>query len=388
MPLPDPRTERAVELMARFAERTGLGPDRPQRRYLWTDAFAVCTFLGLGRELGDERHTASAHRLVDRVHHSLARHRDDDGRSGWISGVDAAEGEAHPTLGGVRIGKPLPERGAADPLDERLEWERDGQYFHYLTKWMHALDQVTRQTGQPRFNVWARELALVAHRAFTLTGRPGGRRRMVWKMSIDLRRPLVPSMGQHDPLDGLVTSLQLDATLHASRPTLAEATHDYEAMVDPSGFATSDPLGLGGLLVDAWRMHQLVRQLAIAGRPGLIEALLEAAVAGLESYVEQPDLRAPATRRLAFRELGLAIGLGAVELLRADGAALAAEARATLERLERFAGLRGEIEAFWERAESRDTQLWVEHLDINEVMLATSLEPAGYLTLRPGPAVS
>ncbi len=28
---------------------------------------------------------------------------------------------------------------------------------------------------------------------------------MYWKMSIDLTRPLVSSMGQHDPLDGFIT---------------------------------------------------------------------------------------------------------------------------------------------------------------------------------------
>ena len=35
---------------------------------------------------------------------------------------------------------------------------------------------------------------------------------MYWKMSIDLSRPLVASMGQHDPLDGFVTCAELDAT--------------------------------------------------------------------------------------------------------------------------------------------------------------------------------
>src|SRR5216684_2205383 len=58
--------------------------------------------------------------------------------------------------GGLRIGKKLPERSAGEPFDEQLEWDRDGQYFHYLTKWMHALDQVARSTKQPRFNLWAR----------------------------------------------------------------------------------------------------------------------------------------------------------------------------------------------------------------------------------------
>src|SRR6185369_2766753 len=110
-------------------------------------------------------------------------------RRGWISGLSEADGERHPTRGGLRIGKPLPERRSGEPMDERLEWERDGQYFHYLTKWMHALDQVTRATGQPLFNRWARELAQTAYRAFTYKPQDGEPRQMYWKLSIDLSRP-------------------------------------------------------------------------------------------------------------------------------------------------------------------------------------------------------
>src|SRR4030088_1130147 len=55
------RTRLALELMMQFAARTGLEPEGPQRRYLWTDAFAVTNFLGLHyREL--------ALKLIDRVH--------------------------------------------------------------------------------------------------------------------------------------------------------------------------------------------------------------------------------------------------------------------------------------------------------------------------------
>ena len=64
--------------MTRFADRTGLTAERPAQRYLWTDAFAVCNFLGLGRATGESRHTELALRLVDRVHHVLGRHRADD----------------------------------------------------------------------------------------------------------------------------------------------------------------------------------------------------------------------------------------------------------------------------------------------------------------------
>ena len=64
-----------------------------------------------------------------------------------MSGLERARRPRRTHLGGLRIGKPLPERRADEPLDERLEWDRDGQYFHYLTQWMHALDQASR--GRP-----------------------------------------------------------------------------------------------------------------------------------------------------------------------------------------------------------------------------------------------
>src|SRR5512139_3422771 len=134
--MPDARTRSAIELMDGFAERTRITSDRPQQRYLWTDSFAVCNFVGLWRATGDERYRRLALRLVDDVHHVLGRHRSDDRRRGWISGVSDRDGEEHPTQGGLRIGKKLPERGPGEPFDEALEWDRDGQYFHYLTRWM------------------------------------------------------------------------------------------------------------------------------------------------------------------------------------------------------------------------------------------------------------
>lgn len=326
----------ATDLMAGFRQRG--------KRYLWTDAFAVCNELGMGRP-------NPAVALVDRVHHELGRHRPDDSRAGWISGLSDADGEAHPTLGGLRIGKPLPERAPGEPADDRLEWERDGQYFHYLTKWMYALARVTQATGQPQYLGWARELADTAHRRFVYESR--GRTRMYWKMSIDLTRPQVSSMGQHDPLDGYVTALVLGV------PELASS---YRSMIDPSALATADPLGIGGLLVDALRLTQLDRD-----RP-LCEALLAASAAGLEHYVVQPDLRLSADHRLAFRELGLAIGLAAADAMHAPG-------------LARFAHLRQEIEAFWLVDRHRRSRSYRGHEDISDVMLATSLAPAGFLGL-------
>jgi hypothetical protein len=384
------RRRDAVELMLGFAERTGLTGAGTPRRYLWTDAFAVCNFLGLARVTGEERYEELALRLVDRVHHTLGWHRPDDPRTGWISGLSASEGEQHPTRGGLRIGKELPERQPGEPIEERLEWERDGQYFHYLTQWMHALDQAARATGQPAFNRWARELAETAHATFT-DASPGAGRRMYWKMSIDLSRPLVSSMGQHDPLAGYITCLQLRATRSASSVSepdmeLEAATAGFRSMIDGRDLATADPLGIGGLLADACRLEQLMRQGASADAELLVR-MLAAAHAGLERYARQADLQEPATRRLAFRELGLAIGLQAVVLMSRSaegdpqGFPGGPAARARLEALMRHADLRGRIEAFWLDPRHRIARTWTEHRDINEVMLATSLAPEGFLVL-------
>lgn len=343
----------AADLMTTFVERTGA-----ERRYLWTDAFAVCTLLGLGR-------IDQARSLIDHVHQQLGRHRADSGRSGWISGLSQQDGEAHPTLGGLRIGKPLPERRPGEPLDDRLEWDRDGQYFHYLTKWMHALDQAARTTRDERLGTWACELADTAHRRFVYgpRGGPRGARRMYWKMSIDLMRPQVTSMGHHDPLDGYVTCVQLRAT-RARGPELEPAIAELRAMVDPDGLATADPLGIGGLLFDAYRLAQLDRD------SSLRDALVDAAEVGLVHYVEQRDLARPADRRLAFRELGLAIGLAGIERMR-------------IPRFARLLAVRDAINAFWLDPSHRGSASYREHQDINDVMLATSLAPEGFLVLGP-----
>jgi len=393
--MPDSRIREAIELMTGFAKRTGLSSERPQQRYLWTDAFAVCNFLGLSRMTGGKRYTELALHLVDRVHHTLGRHRGDDSRTGWISGLSEREreGEDHPTRGGLRIGKGLPERRPDQAFDERLEWDRDGQYFHYLTKWMHALDQLTRSTGKPQFNVWARELAETAHHAFTYIPPVGGPRRMYWKMSIDLRRPLVSSMGQHDPLDGYITYVQLrsTATGHSRAgggPELKDETREVQAMIVADDLATADPLRLGGLLIDAYRVEQLLRQRGMTD-PFLLETLLAASLAGLQYYAASGELQLPAEHRLAFRELGLAIGLHAVRLMGEavnrdpTQSSMTDGVRLRLRKLMQYVPVGERIESFWRTPEHRRSLTWSEHRDINEVMLATSLVPEGFLVLPP-----
>lgn len=373
----------ANELMMQFARRTGLDGSSAPVRYLWTDAFAVCNFQGLADAGADRPFEALAHRTITQVHAVLGHFRADDTRTGWLAGAHGRASESHPTRAGLRIGKPLPERGDGERFDQRLEWERDGQYFHYLTRWMQALDRMARRHGEPDLNRWACELAVTAHRAFAHAS-GDGRRRMYWKMSTDLSRPLVTSMGQHDPLDGLITALTLRATaaaFHDERASrLDAAIADYAAMLEGSPLATGDPLGLGGLLMDALRLAQVLR-VGAADYRWLLEPMLEAAVASLPHC--QLQLRAPAEARLGFRELGLAIGLAAMERMATDvGVGPPAASRGVqrlVESLRAQLPLREAIHRFWLQPANRAAASWTDHRDINDVMLATSLAPAGCL---------
>jgi hypothetical protein len=276
-------------------------------------------------------------------------------------------------------------------LDEDLEWDRDGQYYHYLTKWMHALNRVSGITGDLKYNTWAMELAKKAHARFVYVSSRGGPKRMYWKMSIDLSRPLVPSMGQHDPLDGFVTYNELQATAakdpEKSRGNdLRSEISDIASICEGKSWPTDDPLGIGGLLFDAFRVAQLM----VSGnleQAGLIEALLESSLIGLNSFVKQNSLSLPAGYRLAFRELGLSIGLLAVEKIRGlieqKSGSLREEdsLQLLLKTLSRYAGLREIIEKFWLEETNRETDSWIAHHDINGVMLATSLAPDGFLEI-------
>ena len=374
----------AGDLMLDFAKITGLAPAGPApKRYLWTDAFAVCNYLELFQDSGDAEYRNIALELVDEVHHVLGKHRSDDGERGWISGLDEYEGERHPTAGGLRIGKPLPERLPGEPADPQREWEQDGQYYHYLTKWMHALSRVAAATGDPQYLRWAVELAKAVHPAFIYSPR-GGRKRMYWKMSIDLSRPQVASMGQHDPLDGLVTYSEIASRARklGVRTDLDGEIADMAGIVREGRLLTDDSLGAGGLLSDAWRIVQLT---AAGGldRPGLLEKVLGSAPLSVQFIAESDLLGLPAAHRLAFRELGLAIGLKGMERVKdcmsMKPGLFSRDAAHSAEALNAFLPLAGAIDRFWTDGRNWTVSTWREHREINMVMLATSLVPGEFL---------
>lgn len=380
----------AARLMSEFAARTGLvrAIEQP-RRYLWTDAFAVCNFLELSARTGEQKYWDYAILLIDQVHHVLGRYREDDGRSGWISGFDEEKGRRHPTAGGLRIGKALRERGDAEPFDERLEWDRDGQYFHYLTKWMHALCQTSLIEARPAYARWAGELASAAYQGFgAAAASDRGLIGIYWKMSTDLSRPLVPAMGSHDVLDGFVTFREVQnavTTTSAAEMNIPEAIGSLAALTQDRDWATDDPLGLGGLLFDACRLCRLSENSHTDAE--LLEALLEGCSRGLASFLRARPLARAASHRLAFRELGLAIGLKAVPAIAYEIKQRSfnrdALRRAT-DWLLRHESLAAEIIDDWLSPARQQDQSWRAHQDINDVMLATALLPDTFLSIgRP-----
>ena len=385
---------RAEAHLDEYLRRTGVrgSAGDPSRRYLWNDAYAVETLVAIARGRATREPIEDAVRLAGLVHATLGRHRQDDGRIGWISGLGELAGQQHPTKGGLRIGKPLRERAIAEPFDEFLEWERDGQYFHYLTRWMEALCALAGATGERAWCRMAIELASRACAAFTYFPSIGSPPRMYWKMSIDLSRPLVKSMGLLDPLDGFVTIARVRATERAldGEPVLARELEQLHAMlIEPAMWATTDPLGIGGLLHAATEQCALVESGDLAFEP-LLHELLAAIHRSLEFFASNARFSQPLERRLASRELGLAIGVQGIDAMlvsikrapeRFGAAGDFAALEARLDSMSKFSLLARHIEDTWDADGARATQGWLEHIDINQIMLAASL--AGVIGAAP-----
>ncbi|KAK4938556.1 hypothetical protein LTR10_020987 [Elasticomyces elasticus] len=240
-------------------------------RYLWTDGFAVVNFLTLHRTTNDSRYLTFAMNLVTTVHNILGYTRDGNHR---LPGAT----DDHPLNGGLRIGK----HDDAGP-------DSDGQYFHYLTVWMFALNRMSLVTNDKWYNEQAVSLAKAVLPHF-MTNTSSARPRMYWKLSTDLSHPLVESEGNLDPIDGLPTVQDEIALL---KKILDTKWRDY---------SSSDTLDLGMTL---WTAHWLVSEEAWAA------TLSRRAVHCLKTLVQHGHFEESTRRRLAFREFGTALGLRA-----------------------------------------------------------------------------
>jgi hypothetical protein len=251
-------------------------------RYLWTDGFGVVNFLTLYKTTSDERYLTLARRLIDTVHDILGRTRD------GLSRLPRATDE-QPLLGGLRIGK------ECDTGDDA-----DGQYFHYLTVWMFALNRMSIAARDKWYNDQAITLAKAVHPHFVVD-RDSARPRMYWKMSMDLSRPLVRSEGNLDPIDGYVTFTLLQNTSD-DRSVLAKEISEYERIVNTKWptYVSSDPLDLGMTL---WTTHWLI------GKKEWSDVLSSRAFRCLQELWGEGFFEFPVKYRLAFREFGTAMGI-------------------------------------------------------------------------------
>ncbi|KAF9886934.1 hypothetical protein FE257_010675 [Aspergillus nanangensis] len=263
-------------------------------RYLWTDAFGVINFITLHKEAtipspraaNNAYYLTLAHRLVETVHEVLGRTRDNNHR---LPGAT----DDNPLGGGLRIGK-IEDSGP----------DGDGQYHHYLTMWMFALNRLSVATGNPLYNQQAVALAKAIHPRF-FVNRQSEEPRMVWKMAMDLSGPLVASEGNLDPIDGYVVFrlLQAAASEAGLGAVLQEEIADYRRVMQRKGeqFVSSDPLDLGMTL---WTAHWFTENELWASRLSgrcceQIYNLFE-----VNRYLERS-----VKYRLAFREFGACMGM-------------------------------------------------------------------------------
>jgi hypothetical protein len=118
---------------------------------------------------------------------------------------------------------------------------------------------------------------------------------------------------------------------------------------------------------------------------GLLAQLLTDARTGLSILAGAYRFDAPPEQRLAFRELGLSIGLHALEAIHQryldKPETLTGDAATNLELLMHFVPVGESIESFWRTAKNQSAATWRDHLDINAVMLATSLLPSQFLAI-------
>ncbi|MGZ3580571.1 MAG: hypothetical protein ACXWMH_07325, partial [Syntrophales bacterium] len=195
--------------------------------------------------------------------------------------------------------------------------------------------------------------------------------------------------GHHDPLDGLITYMELKAAVEGSKKSkeldLSKEVKDMAAICEGKNWATDDPLGMGELLSTAYKLAQLMTD-TDSEQEELLNDLLDSSITGLRLFERRNQLKHSSDYRLAFRELGLSIGLHAIERLpelikQSPRFSENPRLHSQMKDLTRYTSLSNTIEAYWLDDTNRQATGWIAHRDINMVMLATSLAPEGYISI-------
>eukprot|EP00923_Selenidium_pygospionis_P013090 GHVN01022611.1.p1 GENE.GHVN01022611.1~~GHVN01022611.1.p1 ORF type:complete len:463 (+),score=79.89 GHVN01022611.1:151-1389(+) len=399
--------ELSVQVMMIFAHTTGLIPpdENKQRvRYLWTDAWAVINCVGLSRmarHYGENKSSDKMLRLgastIAKTQQVLGSHRraqfpnDSDNRSGPL------------TNGGMRIGKAYSEDLKVDPHDDPFSYDRDGQYFHYLTKWLNALCLFADETNDASLAELAVRTANQILPSFHHVTRDGSNM-LYWKMSIDLTHPTVRSMGAHDAVDGLIAYLQVKATAdrfqldghltatdhltatgHLSQHInlLSKVIDDQNVLCrSPRG---SDSLEAGGLLINAVHLSAMMRCDSSLDQGDLLVRLLRHSLPIVKGcHREMCERPIGLQRRLPFRDFGLSTGLkGVVALHENENNSLNMKKSGQVwqlvdEILAAGVPVLKEMES-WNMSHLQTLASWRDHEQITNVMYASHLCPKGFL---------
>lgn len=359
------RLDFAKAMLEKFVRNTGInkGTDHSENRYLWTDALAVESFLSLNQLSINDKYLQKALILIDLVHYHLGKFHPLDLRSGWISGLPEKRALQHPTAAGLRIGKRLPESHDNKPIKPVDEWERDGQYFHYNMKWIEALLQTYRLTRELKFARWAAELLEASSRFLNFHRSEVS---IYWKMNTDLTRPQLKTQGLLDPLDGLVTTLQIIEIFPDKRGELNYLLNEFRSLCKDCNWETEDPLTAAGLLQIALKATMLEDREKL--KPVTCSQLFKQAFNNIDKINRQFET-GPAQTRLAFRECGLSMSIN-----RLSGCSENSEIiKIPRSHLLSFIQLAHEIEEFWVEEANQQADSWLEHENINLVSLAASL---------------
>jgi len=370
---------KAAILLDGYCKRTGVDSSAsgkvPGTRSMveGCDGMALCTMLELHRRTADPMWESRSRMLIEQVHSTLGNHRKDDrkGRRGWLSGRKGRDAELHPTCKGLRCGAPRQERDQGTSYVAQDEVLRDGQHYHGLCRWAHALCQASVRLVDPLLGRLAMEMIKGTHPKFLHTNEEG-LQLIFWKLSCDLRYPLVRHSGQHDPIEGfcayhhLLLALPSDTSADSiSLGVMEDEIHAILRAMAGHDWMADDLLGLATLLCMAYKAAQLV----MSGSPGigsLPEMLLSSAATGLTGGgLELLHPRCPAHRRTPWHEFAFATGLQAVQrimliaqrnpALRRQCPALHSQAQAIWKR---HGMLKTTIQGFWEQAARRRQPCW------------------------------
>lgn len=224
-------------------------------RYLWTDSFGVVLLVSLYRELGEKKYLDEAKEVVNEVFRVLGRNK------------------------GLRIGEPA---------------ERDGQYFHYLAKWMQALNELGKI--EPEYHKMAVDLVKQVHAQFVVPHQG-----VYWKMKEDLSGPYPGyGFGGLDFYQGYAIYRIIDSS------ALSSEIGDMYDLIQRNyyQFSCTQDLGLGDMLYythffpdEHWA--QTVREKCIKNLSSMWKE---------EGYFIRDSKRAP-KKVLAFGNFGISLGL-------------------------------------------------------------------------------